>query len=875
MNKKVHIVPHMHWDREWYFTTEESRILLLNNMEEILTRLENDPDYKYYVLDGQTCILEDFFAIKPYEKERVKKLVQAGKLIIGPWYTQTDEIIVHGESIVRNMMYGIRDCREFGKYMDIGYLPDSFGQSEQMPQILNGFGIERSIFWRGTSERHGTNKTEFFWKGYGNSKVLVQLMPLGYAIGKYLPTDRAALKKRMDEYFGVLDPKATGENILVANGHDQMPIQQNIFEIMDILKEMYPDKDFFMSSYEDLFKELEKDTSIYDTISGEFLDGKYMRVHKSIYSTRMDIKNIHAKLEHKLVNILEPLASIAWTLGFEYYHGLFEKIWKELMKNHAHDSIGCCCSDEVHRQIMARFKLAEDMIDNLITFYKRKIVDAVPNRYGIDKIGVFNLLPYERTEIVTAKIRTKMKDFSIRDEKGELIPYSIVKQEIIDAGLIDRQLVHYENYDPFIEYTLEFEGKTLPSMGYRIYHITDEKYETVSVPEKSKNNVIENKNYKISINKNGTINILDKKSDKTYKDILLIEEGSDDGDEYNYSPVKNDWVIYSEEATAEFSVKHGVFSQEANISFEMPVPQNLKSRAEKIKDSVLHIETKIRLEKNSDIIKINMSIDNKAIDHRVRVLIPTEIASKFSYSDNQFGTICRPVEEETLAVWEKENWKEKPVSINPMLSFVDIHNEENGAAVLTNGLREYEIIGDNFDTIAITLFRSVGVIGKEDLVYRPGRPSGIKMETPDSQMIGKLDLDFGIIFHEKDYISADIPQKAKEYSSELSVYNKMPYNAMKLNPVSFTTPESYSVMNAERKAVISAVKKAEDQDRLVIRLFNPSYEKNISEKLSFNKEVKNAFFGDLNENLKDEISVKDNTVQIDEITPCEFKTIII
>ena len=91
----------------------------------------------------------------------------------------------------------------------------------------------------------------------------------------------------------------------------------------------------------------------------------------------------------------------------------------------------------------------------------------------------------------------------------------------------------------------------------------------------------------------------------------------------------------------------------------MPVPQNLKSRAEKIKDSVLHIETKIRLEKNSDIIKINMSIDNKAIDHRVRVLIPTEIASKFSYSDNQFGTICRPVEEETLAVWEKENWKEK------------------------------------------------------------------------------------------------------------------------------------------------------------------------------------------------------------------------
>jgi mannosylglycerate hydrolase len=92
--KNVHIVPHMHWDREWYFSTEESRILLVNNMEEIMEMLENNPDYPYYVLDGQTSILEDYFAVKPENKERVKKLVQEGRLIIGPWYTQTDEMVV-------------------------------------------------------------------------------------------------------------------------------------------------------------------------------------------------------------------------------------------------------------------------------------------------------------------------------------------------------------------------------------------------------------------------------------------------------------------------------------------------------------------------------------------------------------------------------------------------------------------------------------------------------------------------------------------------------------------------------------------------------------------------------------------------------------
>lgn len=223
---KVHVVPHMHWDREWYFTTEESRILLLNNMEEILERLETDPQYKYYVLDGQTAVLEDYFAIKPENKDRIKALVQAGKLIIGPWYSQTDSIIVNGESITRNLLYGIKDCKEFGPHMSIGYIPDSFGQSEQLPQIFNGFNIDKSMFWRGCSERHGTDKTEFYWESLEGSKVLNQVMPLGYAIGKYLPTDKEGLKKRLDTYLKVLEHGATGEALILPNGHDQMPLQK-------------------------------------------------------------------------------------------------------------------------------------------------------------------------------------------------------------------------------------------------------------------------------------------------------------------------------------------------------------------------------------------------------------------------------------------------------------------------------------------------------------------------------------------------------------------------------------------------------------------------------------------------------------------------
>ena len=130
-------------------------------MQEILEMLEQHDDYVCYVLDGQTVVLEDYLSVKPEDEPRIKKLVQADRLKIGPWYTQTDEMVVAGESIVRNLLYGKLDCDKFGGRMMIGYLPDSFGQSVAMPKILNGFGIDKSLFWRGFSERLGITQTEF------------------------------------------------------------------------------------------------------------------------------------------------------------------------------------------------------------------------------------------------------------------------------------------------------------------------------------------------------------------------------------------------------------------------------------------------------------------------------------------------------------------------------------------------------------------------------------------------------------------------------------------------------------------------------------------------------------------------------------------
>ncbi|MFS1932954.1 mannosylglycerate hydrolase [Vibrio splendidus] len=880
---RVHITPHMHWDREWYFTTEESRILLVNNMEEIMNRLESDPEYKYYVLDGQTAVLEDYFAIKPENTERVKALVEAGKLIIGPWYSQTDTMQVSGESIVRNMMYGIRDCMKFGDAMKIGYLPDSFSMSSQLPMIYNGFDITRAMFWRGCSERHGTNKTEFLWQSNDGSEVTAQVLPLGYAIGKYLPQDEEGLRARLDKYFPVLEKPSVTKDILLPNGHDQMPIQKDIFEVMDKLREIYPDREFSMSRFEEVFEKVEAARDQLDTIKGEFNDGKYMRVHRTISSTRMDIKLIHAEIENKIVNILEPLASIAWTLGFEYHHGLIEKMWKESMKNHAHDSIGCCCSDKVHAEILNRYILADDMATNLIHFYKRKIVDHMPDREDCDKLAMFNLSPYEREEVVNTTITIRAQEFSIFDENENPVEYFIQDKRQIDPGKVDRQIVHYGNYDPFMEFDIQIK-RTVPAMGFTTLHIQGNEKGAVKVAEQ-KDYLLENEYYRINVNDNGTLTIFDKDTEQVFDQVLRLEDGSDDGDEYDYSPSRQEWLLYSDEFPVETSIDHQGFQSVANIAFRMNVPANLAEREERTgQNGFVETQCQVVLKQGSRRIEVRMELDNQADDHRVRVLVPTPFVSETVVADNQFGCITRPTNDPAMAVWEEEKWKEAPVPVYQLMNFAALESGKAGMAIMSNGLREFEVIAsqgdENRDTFALTLFRGIGVLGKEELLLRPGRPSGIKIPTPDSQVRGKLVCEFTLCGFSGNHIDANVMAQARDNVTRIECYNKIPYNAMKLNVGEQNLPMSFSLLSKQQTgAVLSVLKKAEDEDALIMRVYNPAETGSMSDSISFTQAVSSWKETSMDERVREgnvateasgDLSFSD--LSFGELASCQAKT---
>ena len=855
--REIYVVPHFHWDREWYFSTEESQVLLVKDMEEILDKLADDPDYKAYVLDGQTVVLEDYLSVCPENFNRIKKFVQEGRLKVGPWYTQTDENIVSGESLTRNLLYGFKDSHKFGNPMMIGYVPDPFGQSAQMPMILNQFQIKKSLFWRGFSDSKGTNSSEFYWKTDNGYKVLAENFPLGYAIGKYLETDSKKLKDRMDKIFDILDSRAFGKYELLPNGHDQMPIQKNIDYIIKKLNKLYPDRHFCLSDFETFFDKISSEQDL-PTVQGEMLDGKISRIHRSIYSTRMDLKEQNTKIENEITNLLEPLASLAKSLGFSYEHGLIESIWKGLMKNQAHDSIGNCVSDEVNKEIGLRYMVTQQKVESLIKLYIRLISESIDQAKSSPHLVIFNLNKERRKKLVTATIVTKEDCFTLTDSANNLVPFDVISHEFLNPGLVDRQLVANNNYQPFHKFTIEFEY-TFDGMGYEMLNIVPDKNEVMSYGHKV--DEINTRFYGITFNNNGTINIKNKETGKTNSNIIILEDSADVGDEYDYSPLKGDSSLYSVNSSSNVCINIMEYknSYHAEIKYDWSIPKDVESRQKKVNNGLIKVKIGLTVSKFSKNISVNLNIDNQAKEHRLRLLIPTNIKSKFSIADNQFGKIKRPVIDPNLKNWKKENWCERPDTIFPFLTYISLTDSNTTFSVFTNSSREYQVVGKDYDCIAITLLRSIGQLGKPNLMRRPGRPSGIEASTPDSEMIGNLSLDFALRIDNEKFGKCEIAQKAKQYLTPILSYNLNGYYALKLNDTGKKLKSSFRIdvnkaLGDLQHGVISTIKLSENNENFLYRVYNPT-----DQKLKIPQEF-NQFTLDENEKNNNQIYLMPNEV---------------
>src|SRR5258708_21669655 len=222
------IVPHTHWDREWYQTFQQFRVRLVHAVDKLLDIMERDADFSHFMLDGQTIVLDDYLEARPEEEERLKKLTRSGRITVGPWYVQPDEFLVSGESLIRNIHIGLKRAAEFGEPMRVGYVPDCFGHIAQLPQILQGVGIDNAVFWRGIgAEAH---KSEFYWTAPDGSRVLVIHLaaPIGYSNARVMPLVPAEFATRVELLTAQILSKATTNTLLFMNGSDHLEPQDRL-----------------------------------------------------------------------------------------------------------------------------------------------------------------------------------------------------------------------------------------------------------------------------------------------------------------------------------------------------------------------------------------------------------------------------------------------------------------------------------------------------------------------------------------------------------------------------------------------------------------------------------------------------------------------
>ncbi len=816
------IVPHVHWDREWYFTCEESQVLAVRDFGEVLDHLEQNPDYPSYVLDGQMAVVDEYMATVPGARDRVEKLVGEGRLQVGPWYTQTDEMVVGAEPIVRNLLFGMESASKLGEPMLVGYVPDSFGQSAQMPMILNQFGIPRSVFWRGQSQFCGTSANQFWWESKDGSRVLVNQMPLGYATGKYLSTDPEALKKRLSPLFAVWDEVSPTPCGILPNGHDQMPIQTNIDEVIDALHVAFPDRHFSLGSLDDELDRVEaaaEETEL-PVIHSEFLDGKRERVHRSIYSVRMDNKVVNTRVENRLTRVVEPLLAVAGEVGISTPRALVRQAWVPLLEGHAHDSMGGCCSDKVNAEVKSRLANAGERADLLSRYSERFITEAADLPFA-DRIGFFNMSTVPGTRTVRAEVLTNGNAFELVDEKGCVVPYEVIETHEVDPGLVDRQIVAAGHYDPFLATTVEFE-RDLPSVGYEVLGVRETAGERPQDIASSAKRTVRCGDYVVTVNDNGTLDVTTLKG-TSYKGVFGLEVEGNDGDEYDFSAVRGGRTICSADVVScEPTVIECKSTVSIDLSYAIEMPADISGWTDPTAPTLsLGVAMTIGLDRNSDVIDVRVTLDNQANDYRVRLLVPTGLASEVSYASNQFGRIARPVVDPGMEVWEQEHWSERPDAIFPFLDYVALSDKGRTAAVLTDSAREYEVVGEKYDTLAITLLSGVGTLGKPALLRRPGRPSGISLDTPDGECHGRIELRLGLVLADASLEEANLGTSAARWLTPIDSYQRFDYA-----PIQLSTPKSHVparrglVAQTNPALTPSVVKLAEDGSSVVARFFN-------------------------------------------------------
>ena len=827
------VVSHTHWDRAWYLPFQSFRYRLVRMIDDLIETLETDPNFYAFTLDGQTILLEDYLEICPEKETRLQKLIQSGRILIGPWFTMPDLFLVSGEAVIRNLQEGRKWCQKFGNYMAVGYLPDPFGHFAQMPQILQGFEIDSYLFMRGLdAETKATHGAIFNWKSPDGSTVLAIYEREGYfplgslghesVFGRFDGhTENIDLaKKQVEQALKTMLPLQEETTVLLSNGFDHLPVQKNIPTLLSQLNETLTEIELTHGTIPEFVDGIKAENQPHQTYQGDLVGNVDQPILASVYSTRMYLKQQNHSAQQLLSRYVEPMSVWLESFGFgNNVHSFLSHAWRLLLKNHAHDDICGCSVDEVHEDDEFRFRQVEQIGDSILVEHLERLLKkgwVSPQETGEHStdVFVFNPHPWEATYEVETSVYFPNPDgewgqplspLQLVGCDGYGNPISILVLDTVAPKVRSRYLETTWGR----RYDLKF-SVTLPPLGYQLIHIYQD---SQPLPEKNTNPplVLENQRYQLLI-KNNSVTLTEKETNTTFSNFLQLEYQIDDGDTYSFSPVREFQPIWG---TLKNATIHPQKTDTLQLTYTLIVPKGYDRNKGVYGEVSLNITVDLTLTSHASV-GIQINYESTLENSRIRIVFPLGFSTKESLADGHFRLVSR--EKPILRTPESDPQRyqtypgELDYPTHHQGDFVIFTGNDYQVWVANRGLPEYEVMGDQ---VAITVNRSVGDLSVGKGRIRPCQ-AGPSVPTPGAQCQREItaELAYGIAT----FPQAAMIRYAREFSHGAWV-REMPY----LPYVDSTgeLPRFGSLCAIENPNIIlSALKPADEEGMLVLRLYN-------------------------------------------------------
>jgi alpha-mannosidase len=816
-----HVIPHTHWDREWYLPRAAFVARLVPAIDDLLARLDDDPEFRSFFLDGQTVLLEDYLRVRPDQRVRVAALVRAERLEIGPWYVLADELVPSAESLVRNLLLGRADAERLGGRSDVLYSPDAFGHPAVWPALAAEFGMVGGVLWRGLGGEPGQEGDCYRWHAPdGRAILLHHLSPDGYEAGSGLVADPARLAGAWTRLRPVLVGRAATPHVAVTVGADHHAAPVAIGRVRELLAALEPEAEVRVSRLDEFLRASAAAADGVPALHGELRwSYGYAWTLQGVQATRGPLKRRHAEAELLLERVAEPLAALAGARGVGDRRPLLDECWRALVRSQFHDSIGGCTSDAVARRVAGRLDDVAQAAGQIARASLDALVGNVPDEardhpeHTAPRLVLWNPVARARAGgIIVADLTWFRRDVLVGPPGDRAPRQGSGAREVALAG-VDGPLGvqplggartherldaprHYPDQDEVDVTRLAFRAPPLGGLGFAVLEPVDRSRAPAECGARAGARSLDNGLVALTVGRDGTVTLADRRTGLLYPALLGLESTGDVGDTYTYAPPPRDRVRRVRGPAAVRVLARGPLVAALEVRSSLPCATGK-----------LSARFVLTLHADSPVLRCSVELDNSATDHRLRLRVPTGVPGVPAVAGGPFGPVTRQAVAADVARYPRET----PVATAPAQRYVAVASGARGLALLAPGFFEYELAAEG--DLRMTLLRCVGQLSRADLATRPGH-AGWPTPTPEAQCLGLDRLQLAVV----PVGAADL--QAGSALPELWEDVFLPPRALWLRQATSVTPPDLDVRLEGGGLVFSSVKPAVASGGLVLRCFN-------------------------------------------------------